>query len=524
MIIPKRGSTVNTTAYANRQTPQFRVLSNGQIDRVYWATLQCLERTGVNVLNEEARGLLSRAGAHVDGVRVRIPPSIIQDAVESTPQSFPLWGRPVGNAREQDERYMIDVCSPVLDREIVDCVRFGPGPTCTYFIDPHTGKRRRSQRGDPGLVALVCDALDNLDYVMGLALIDDCPPELSPVYEFAEMVVNTAKPVVPWAHSLDNVTDIYRIAVALAGDEASLRNRPFFALFATFQAPLQHTREDLANLLWSVERGIPVVYLGGGAAGCTAPITGAGTLVISLAGMLSGLAIFQQKRRGAPVCLGSAPQAMDLRTARPAYGGPEMSLYCAGLSDICRYLGLPFMGTAGASESKTVDIQAAVESAMQVLLSGLSGATLIHDVGFLDCADIGSLEMLVMNDEIIAMTRRILQGIDVSDDSLMLDLIDRVGPGGHFLSQRETAQRCRREIWVPSLMDRTAWETWVAAGAETTTDRIRHRLRVILDTHNPPALPDGAARQIDAILQAAAGDLDSRKPKCTDTVDYPPTT
>jgi trimethylamine--corrinoid protein Co-methyltransferase len=485
------------------QTPRFRVLNDRQIERVYQATLACLERTGVNVLNAEARDMLAKAGARLDGVTAHVPPRVVHDAVASAPRSFTLWGRPVDDGRRQDERYRIEVGSPALDQTIVDDPSFGPGPTCTYFIDPETGQRRRSRRGDPGLAALVCDALDNLDYVMGLALIDDVTPELSPVYEFADMIVNTAKPTLPWAYSPENVSDIHRIAVAVAGGEERLRERPFLALFATFQCPLQHTQEDLANTLLAVEHGLPVVYLGGGSAGSTAPITGAGTLVITLAGMLSGLTILQLKEPGAPVCVGDAPQPTDLRTARPAYGGPEMSLYAAAISDVCRYLGLPLMGTAGASESKIVDQQAAVESAIQVLLSGLSGPALIHDVGFLDCADIGSLEMLVMNDEIIGMARRIMRGIEITDDTLMLDLIDDVGPGGHFLAEKETARRCRAEIWMPSLFDRNTWETWVTTGAETTTERIRERVCGILSTHRPPPLPGGVGRRIAAILEEA---------------------
>jgi trimethylamine--corrinoid protein Co-methyltransferase len=164
---------------------------------------------------------------------------------------------------------------------------------------------------------------------------------------------------------------------------------------------------------------------------------------------------------------------------------------------------LPFMGTAGASEAKVLDLQAAIESTMQVVLSVLSGATLVHDVGFLDCADIGSLEMLVMTDEIIAMTRRVMRGIEISDEALMLDLIDRVGPGGDFLSTKETARRCRTEIWNPTLLDRSAWVIWEGTGSRTMQDRIKARLRQILSTHEPPPLPDGAAARIDAILAAA---------------------
>ena len=211
----------------------------------------------------------------------------------------------------------------------------------------------------------------------------------------------------------------------------------------------------------------------------------------------------QLKKRGAPVCIGGVPEAMDLATARPAYGSPEMSLFSAASADISRYLGLAFMGTAGASEAKVLDTQAAIESAFQVLLSGLSGATLVHDVGFLDCAQIGSLDMLVMNDEIIAMARRVMRGVEVNDDTLMLDLIDEIGPGGQFMSDPETARRCRAEIWNPTLMDRQPWDNWQAAGAKTMNDRIRAKVRKILATHQPPPLPEGAAEKIAAILQAA---------------------
>ena len=475
------------TNYHAHQTPQFRVLSDRQIEKVYQATLECLNRTGVNVLNAEARDLLAGAGARVDGVRVYIPPHVIQDAVAANPRSFTLWGR--------DGQHRLQI--------VPDRVYFGPGPSCTCFVDPETGERRKSRRGDPGLTALVCDALEDIDYCMGLALIDDVPPRLAPVYEFAEMIANTGKPILPWAYSIENISDIYQIALAAFGSEEAFCQRPCFALFATYQSPLQHTDEELANVLWAIEHDVPVVYIGGGTAGQTAPVTGAGLLVIYLAGALSGLAIMQLKKRGAAVCIGGVPQPMDLHTARPAYGGPEMSLYSAAMADISRYLGLPFMGTAGVSESKVLDLQAAIESTVQVVLSGLSGATLVHDVGFLDCADIGSLEMLVMNDEIIGMARRIMRGIEVSDDTLMLDLIDRVGPGGEFMSEKETARRCRAEIRMSPLMDREPWVSWEAAGAQTMIDRIRARLRHILATHQPPPLPAGAAGKIEAILEAA---------------------
>ncbi|MGD9147278.1 MAG: trimethylamine methyltransferase family protein [Anaerolineae bacterium] len=478
------------------QTPLFRVLNDRQIEKLYHAALQCLDRTGVNVLNAEARDLFAAAGSDVDGVRVRIPPFLVQEAVRIAPRSFTLWERPSGQDRAQDPGNCLHITA--------DRVHYGPGPTCTYFVDPQTGKRRMTRRGDPGLTALVCDALDQVDYVMSLGLISDVEPYLAPVYEFAEMVAQTTKPVLPWAYTTQNVSDIYDIALAVAGSEQALRRRPFLALFTTFQSPLILTNGDMANAFWAAERGVPVVSLGGGTAGTTGPITGAGIMALALAGALASLTALQLKVPGAQVCIGSAPQAMDLRSCRPAYGSPEMSLYCAGMSDVWRHLGVPFMGTGGASEAKVVDLQAAIESTVQVVVSGLSGQPLVHDIGFLDCANIGSLEMLVMNDEIIAMTRRIMRGVEVSDDTLMLDLIDEIGPGGEFISAIETARRCRTEIWHPSLLDRDTWDVWQEAGSPTMQDRVRARVKKILASHRPAPLPDGVAEEIDALLEAAA--------------------
>lgn len=464
---------------------QFRVLTDEKIERIIQATLECLERTGVDVLNEEARELFAKAGAHIDGVRVRFPAHIIQATLATCPKGFTLWGR--------DGKSKMDV--------IPGEVHFGPGLTSSYFIDPYTGERVRSRREHVTTAARVIDALDNIDYLMGLALPQDVPADRAPVFEFAEMVMNSTKPVMAWGQTVENIQDIYQIAAAAVGGEEILRQRPLFGLFAVGLAPLILPDEIMTNVFWAAEHGVPIVYHGPGVAGVSAPVTGAGLLVVELAGTLAGLAAIQLKVPGAPVCIGSVPTPMDPRSGRPLYGSPELSLYSAALSEIAAHLKLPMMGTAGASEAKTVDLQAAIESTTQVIFSLLSRTTIPHDAGFLDCADIGSLEMLVMNDEIIGMARRLMRGIEVDDQSLMLDLIDRVGPGGEFMSQMETARNFRKEIWMPRLMDRQPWNQWTEKGSPTMIERIQVRIREILNTHIPKPLPDGAVEKITAILE-----------------------
>jgi trimethylamine--corrinoid protein Co-methyltransferase len=470
-----------------KQLPKFQVLSNEQIHKIYEATLHCLQRTGVEVRNQEARDLLADAGAQVDGLRVRIPPHIIQETLSTTPSNLTIWGR------NKAHRMKVEFGRTY----------FGPGPSCTYFIDPETGARRKTRKGDPAKTAQLCDALDNIDYVMSLGLIGDVTPSLAPVYEFAEMITHTSKPVIAWAFNLEQLKDIHRIALTLAEGEEDFRKHPNFGFFSTWQAPLIHTNEDMANCLWAVDHGIPVIYSGGGIAGISAPVTGPGLLVVNLAGMLSGVAIFQLKKPGAPVCAGGMPASMNLQTARPNYGGPELSVYSAAISEITRRLGVPFMGTAGASEAKVVDLQAAIDSTIQVLLSSLSRSPLVHDVGFLDCADIGSLEMLILNDEIISLTKKIMHPIDVNDDTLMLDLIDEIGPGGEFISSETTARLCRQEIWISRLMDSDPWAIWAENGSLSILDRINHRLQGILDNHRPSKLPEGVTAKIGAILNEA---------------------
>lgn len=472
---------------SNRGAPKFRVLSDEQCQEIYLAALECLNRVGVLVNHPEAREILASAGARVLAKRVYIPPHIVQDAIAATPRTFTLWGREDG-------------CEiHILPHQ----AHFGPGPTCTYFIDPVTGERRKARRGDAALTARVCDALENIDYAMSLSHFDDVTPVLSPVYEFAEMIAMTGKPIIAWANNPTTLSDIYQIAAVVSGGEEVLRHRPIFAFFASYESPLRHVQESLANMFWAAEHGIPIVYMGGPTVGIESPMTGASALVIHMAAALSGLAIIQLKRTGAPMVIGGIPSAMDLRTARPAYGSPEMILHVAAATDLARYLGIPFMGTAGASESKLLDSQAAIEVSLQILASALSGASLVHDVGFLDCADIGSLPLLVMADEVIAMVKRIMRGVQVDRQTIMLDLIEKVGPGGSFLAEYQSASLCRSEIWTPTLVDRNAYVIWKGKGAQSMEERVNDKLSHILSTHQPLPLAPGVEAAIRGILKAA---------------------
>ncbi len=468
-------------------TPRFRVLDEPSCQQIFEAALEVLQRTGVLVLNPKAQQILSSAGCRNTDLRFYINPSLVEKAISTAPRNFTIWG--------QEETKNIHIQA--------GRVHFGPGPTCTYFIDPLSGERRRSRRGDAALVARVCEGLENLDYVMSLSIFDDVTPTLSPLYEFAEMITATKKPVVAWATEPQILEQIDQVAQVVAGGEVALREKPNFAFFATYESPLRLADGQMGCLLWAAEHQIPVICLGGPTVGLESPPTGASALVLHLAAALAALALVQLHQPAAPMVIGAALGAMDLRTARPAYGSPEMSLYTAAAAELARYLNLPFMGTGGASESKAVDAQASMEVTFQVFLSALSGADLVHDVGFLDCADIGSLELLILADEAIAMTKRILRGIEINPHTMLLDLIEKVGPGSHFLSQPQSVALCKKEIWVPTLADRNAYVAWEKSGAKSFNQRLRDRLLRVLDTVPERWVSQDRQREIEHILEAA---------------------
>lgn len=468
-------------------SPRFRVLSDSQSEQLFKATLDCLQQVGVQIHNAEARTLLANRGAKVDDMIVYIPEWLVRRAIESTPLAFSVWGRD-GNHEM---------------RVAMDRVHFGPGPTCTHFIDPYTKERRLAKRGDAGLTAKVCDALPNIDYIMGLSFFSDVNPVLAPVYEFAEELINTTKPIIAWAGTPETLQDIYRMAVTVAGSEEAFREKPNFAFFTTYESPLRLADEPLANLIFSAEHGIPSICLGGPTVGLESPFTGASALVLYLASALAALTVVQLKQPGVPMAIGGLPSMMDLRTARPSYGAPETSLFSAAAADLARYLGLPFMGTAGASESKALDAQAGSEATMEILISALSGASLVHDIGFLDCADIGSLGYLVLTDELIGMVARFMRGVQVDSKTILFDLIKKVGPGGSFIKQKESVSLSRSEVWIPSLFDRNTYNVWEQKGGLQTEEMVWSKLQHILETHQPAPLSSEIIEKIEKILKKA---------------------
>jgi len=230
-------------------------------------------------------------------------------------------------------------------------------------------------------------------------------------------------------------------------------------------------------------------------------VTAAGNLVACMAESLSGLVMAQLKRRGAPGIFGGVPTIIDMSTTLVSYGAPEMSLWSAALTEMAHYLHLPVFSTAGCTDAVTFDQQAAAESAIACLMAALSGANLVHDVGFTEAANSASLELIVATDEFIGMIRRMMDGIEVTPETLALDVIDQVGPGGSYFGEKHTVRHFR-ENWFPALMNRNNYEQWMAAGGLSLGDKANQRVRQILQEHEPEPLPPEIVAELDALEES----------------------
>ena len=249
-----------------------------------------------------------------------------------------------------------------------------------------------------------------------------------------------------------------------------------------------HPRDSLEKLLYCIEKDIPVIYTSATTAAQNGPATLAGALALSDARILSGLVIGQLKRPGAKMIVTMHASSMDPRSGSHTYASPEHMICQAAARDLANHYHLPTWGRAGCTDAKVVDQQAAFESGSEILMQALSGENLIHDVGYVESGLTGSWDALVMANEFIGAAKRVVKGFEINQDTLALDLIEQVGPRGHFLAEPHTAEHFRQEFWLPELIDRESFPDWEQKGKSTLLDRVKAKVKKVLETHQPKPL------------------------------------
>jgi len=465
---------------------------------IHRASLEILRRTGVRVYHEGALDLLRESDAVITDVRdsasgsvealVRFPPGLVEWALDQAPSRIALC------KRGSDE-----VVAPLEGHE----VSFGPGSDCLNYLDPRTGERRTFATEDVIDCVRLVDALPEIDFCMSMGIPADLETDNAYVWQFATMLTHTTKPIVFVCDDRADCEAIVAMAAAAAGGPEALRLNPTLLLYSEPSTPLKHSETATDKLLYMAEQALPIVHSPAPMMGGTAPATVAGGLALGNAEVLSSLVMHQLKHPGAPFLYGSGLHHLDMRTTISVYSAPEFQTARVAVAELGRFYGLPTWGYAGHSDSCVMDEQAAADAAFSVLVALLGGNNLVHDVGYLEAGLTTSPEMIVFTAEMIDMMRHFMGGVSFDAESLAMDVIDRVGPGGEFLSTDHTMEHFR-DFWEPTLFNRKRVEDWLEAGGRPLGERLRERTVAIMDEHEPEALPEDVGEKIADILASTS--------------------
>jgi trimethylamine--corrinoid protein Co-methyltransferase len=310
------------------------------------------------------------------------------------------------------------------------------------------------------------------------------------------------------ADNSEDLAKIYEIACLVAGDEEELENKPFLINFAQGISPLYFPRDIMEKVVFCAEKRIPFCFPSGSNAGGGAPVTLAGAMALGIAENLVGLVVHQLVNKGAPFLFAPNVSVLDMKSSVVSYGCPEWGLTQAALADMRDEIyDLPIWAYAGASDSKLMDAQAGAEAMFSIITALLSRANMIHDVGYLEYGSTSSLEMVVLAHDLIAMSRFFVDGIPVNEDTLALDVIDKVakgGPGSMFLTEEHTLKHFKTAQFLPRLLDRSRYDAWEKSGSMDIYKRCNLEAKKKIATHQVDPKPDDVLKEIDNILQGCA--------------------
>jgi trimethylamine--corrinoid protein Co-methyltransferase len=465
-----------------------KVFSDDEIRALHYATLEVLRDIGIKVESEEALDIFHDAGALVERCQgygtVKFPPFLIEDCIRWAPPTIVLYGRdPAKDFKMESHR-----------------VGFSTFGECVQIIDPETRKVRPSTKKDVGNATLVCDYLDEIAVIERPMGALDQYSDTQPLHNYEAMVTNTGKHIFLGMNSAENARQIVKMAAACVGGMDQFKKRPTVTAFVCPTSPLELVKMCCDVIIQGARSGIGIAPISMVLSGATAPATIAGSLVTHNAEVLSAIALAQLTRKGTPCVYASCSTIMDLRFSGPAIGAPEYGIISAGLTKLAQYYELPCWVGGGHSDSKLPDAQAAYEFGLTATVSALAGANIIYGAGSLESGLTFDYAKLIMDCEQINRIGHVIKGIEVSDETMAVDIIKSIGPGGEFMTCQHTFDNMR-QMSMSKLFDRRNRDAWQKhTGGRNLTERAYTEAQKIIAEHTPLPLPDGATEEMRRII------------------------
>ncbi len=466
--------------------PTFRMLSDSLVEQIISEGMALLRRPGVRVHNEEARRLLAEAGAEVDQAHVaRIPERLVLQALETTAHEFDLFtldGKPAVHYGG-------------------DQVHFDPGSAALAILDPETNRQRVPSTADFVRLMKLVEQLPQIDAQSTSMICGDVVAEIGDLYRLYLALNFIRKPIVTGAFRTDTWWVMKEMLAAVAGGDAALAAKPTAVFDVCPSPPLLWSDLTCQNLIDCARTGIPAELVSMPLAGATAPVTLAAAVVQHAAECLSGIVIGQLAKPGAKIVWGGSPAAFDMREGTTPMGDVGTWMIDCAYTQVGKRLGLPTHAYLGMSDAKVLDAQCGMESAGGTLLGALAGVNMISGAGMMDFESCQSLEKLVLDAEMIGMTKRLLRGIEPRDEPIALTLFEKLGHRADYLAEPHTLKWFSRELYLPSpVIDRATTDGWLRKGATTAAERAAERVRTLVAAYKPAPM----ARELRAELRAIA--------------------
>jgi trimethylamine--corrinoid protein Co-methyltransferase len=464
-----------------------QVLSLEDVRRVHSATLDVIEGVGVRFPSHKALDIWQAHGATVDRetMVVKAPGHVIEAALKQAPPTYRLAAR-----------------DPAQDLPLDGNHAFVGTDGCGLeVIDIETGQRRRSRLQDVADIARVADGVEEIAFHWVAVSAQDCPPATRGLHELRAIWENSTKHVQTESiYSTHEARAAVEMAAAIAGGRQALRQRPALSIMQCTVSPLGQDGGSIDAALIAAAAGLPVGFMTMASCASSSPATLAGNLVVGNAEVISALALIELAYPGTPVFYAAAQTAMDLRTGAYTGGGPEDFLFGAATNALADFYDVPLSMGSFATGAKEPNWQAGIENSLSTFMAVVVMSDMLLGVGLLHGSRIWSYAQMLMDCEIFNIVHKMMGGIVVDDETLALDVIRAVGPGGHFLTQEHTRKHMH-DLWLHTLMDRRPYNVWEET-RDGAADWARARAQHILATHQPDPLDPKLSQELERIIAA----------------------
>ncbi len=469
------------------------ILNDQQIQKIHDSSLAILERVGVVVPHDETLTRLEACGARIDrsAQRVYFSELMVKHSLETAAKHFTIYGRDQSKTAVfgRGERNYNSIAGEAM------------------WLDEIGGQRRYAKLADVVTAARFGNSLEGITVVGAMADPHEIPVEVRCVEVLAALIRTTDKPVTFWFHDRKSAAYVVDLCSALRGSSSEAKNHPLCYHLLEPISPLRFPFDGVDVLYEIGKIGLPVQIGPMAQTGMSAPMSLAGTMAQENAEILAGICITQAIKPGTPVCYGGICHAFDMATTQLIFAGPEQAIFGVAMTQIGRFYGLPVYINVGLTDSKRPDAQAGLEAGITLAVGAAAGADIFGHLGICGVDQASSLDMLLLQHEIVRYVESMLRELDFSDDALGLDELEQAGPGGVFIDSEHTVERFRRELWFPTLLDRQFYQGWLDRGGTSMEERCRAQRENILQSSKTIALSSELEREITALVQSARNNL-----------------